>query len=221
MEEGLFGQSPSLGSSTVMISPQTTTSYTSITFNSNKEKPLTAQLTYAYKLSCSDCPSDNGNKGTNSTNNGTNNTTDGTIITNSTNTNGTDCTPITSVNVNCSLSVRLISYYKPYSVLETVGARGSAYCCCDCSFIGFRCCDRNVDKANDRCVVRKCPTRFRVCAKQGSGSEICSSTTSPFELNSNFTFSQGGTYGGLENPIQLTANNLSSDNVSHTIIVNF
>ena len=217
MEEGLFGQSPSLGSSTVMISPQTTTAYTRMTFNNNKEKPLTAQLTYAYKLSCSDCSSDNGNKGTNNINN----TTGGTNITNSTNTNGTDCTPVTSVNVNCSLSVRLISYYKPYSVLETAGATGTAYCCCDCSNTGFRCCDRNVDTANSRCVVRKCPTHFRVCAKQGSGSEICSSTMSPFGLDSNFTFSQGGTYGGLENPIQLTANNLSSDNVSHTIIINF
>ena len=217
MEEGPFGQSPSLGSSTVMIPPQTTTTYTRMTFNNNKEKPLTAQLTYAYKLSCSDCPSDKGNKGTNNTNN----TTDGTTSTNSTNTNGTDCTPVTSVNVNCSLSVRLISYHKPYSVLKTVGATGSAYCCCDCSFIGFRCCDRNVDTANDRCVVRKCPTHFRVCARQRSGSEICSSTTSPFELNSNFTFSQGGTYGGLENPIHLIANNLKSDNVSHTITINF
>ena len=217
MEEGSFGQSPSLGSSTVMIPPQTTTTYTRMTFNNNKEKPLTAQLTYAYKLSCSDCPSDNGNKGTNNTNN----TTDGTNSTNSTNTNGTDCTPVTSVNVNCSLSVHLISYHKPYSVLETAGATGSAYCCCDCSFIGFRCCDRNVDKANGRCVVRKCPTHFRVCARQGSGSEICSSTTSPFELNTTFTFSEGGTYGGLQNPIHLIANNLKSDNVSHTIMINF
>ena len=217
MEEGSNGQSPSLGSSTVMIPPQTTTTYTSTTFNNNKEKPLTAQLTYAYKLSCSDCPSDNGNNGTNNTNNGTG----GTNITNSTNTNETDGTNITSVNVNCSLSVRLISYHKPYSVLETAGARESAYCCCDCSNTGFRCCDRNVDDANGRCVVRKCLTHFRVCAKQGSGSEICSSTTSPFKLNSNFTFSEGGTYGGLQNPIHLTANNLSSDNVSHTIIVNF
>ena len=204
MEEGPFGQSPSLGNSTVMIPPQTTTTYTRMTFNNNKEKPLTAQLTYAYKLSCSDCPSDNGNNGTN--------------ITNSTNTNGTDCTPITSVNVNCSLSVHLISYHKPYSVLETAGYTGNAFCCCDCTNTGFRCCDRNVDTANGRCVVRKCPTRFRVCARQGSGSEICSSTTSPFELNSTFTFSQGGTYGGLQNPIHLTANNLSSDNVSHTIL---
>ena len=222
MEEGLFGQSPSLGSSTVMIPPQTTTTYTNMTFNNNKEKPLTAQLTYAYKLNCSDCPADNGNKGTNNTNN-TNNTTDGTNITNSTNTNGTDGTNITSVNVNCSLSVRLISYHKPYSVLETAGARGSAYCCCDCSFIGFRCCDRNVDTANDRCVVRKCPTHLTVCARQGSGSEICKSTTSPIGLNTSntFTFSEGGTYGGLQNPIHLTANNLSSDNVSHTISVNF
>ena len=217
MEEGLFGQSPSLGSSTVMISPQTTTTYTRMTFNNNKEKPLTAQLTYAYKLSCSDCSSDNGNKGTNNTNN----TTDGTNITNSTNTNGTDCTPVTSVNVNCSLSVHLISYHKPYSVLETAGATGTAYCCCDCSNTGFRCCDRNVDTANGRCAIRKCPTRFRVCAKQGSGSEICSSTTSPFELNTIFTFSEGGTYGGLQNPIHLIANNLSSDNVSHTIMINF
>ena len=215
MEEGVFGQSPSLGSSTVMIPPQTTTTYTRMTFNNNKEKPLTAQLTYAYKLSCSDCSSDNGNNGTNSTNNGTN-------ITNSTNTNGTDCTPVTSVNVNCSLSVRLISYHKPYSVLEIASATGTVYyCCCDCSFIGFRCCDRNVDTANGYCVVRKCPTHFRVCAKQGSGSEICSSTTSPFELNTTFTFSEGGTYGGLQNPIHLIANNLSSDNVSHTIMINF
>ena len=210
MEEGSFGQSPSLGNSTVMISPQTTTTYTSTTFNNNKEKPLTAQLTYAYKLSCPDCLS-SGNP--NTCNKGTNNI-------NNTN-NGTDGTNITSVNVNCSLSVSLINYHKPYSVLETAGAMGSAYCCCDCYNTGFRCCDRNVDTANDRCVVRKCPTCFRVCAKQGSGSEICSSTTSPFELNSTFTFSEGGTYGGLQNPIQLTANNLSSDNVSHTIMINF
>ena len=204
----------------MMIPPQTTTTYTNMTFNNNKEKPLTAQLTYAYKLNCSDCPS-SGNP--NNGNNGTNNTTDGTNITNSTNTNGTDGTNITSVNVNCSLSVRLINYYKPYSVLETIGATGSAYCCCDCSFIGFRCCDRNVDTANDRCVVRRCPTNLTVCARQGSGSEICSNTTSPFELdtNSTFTFSEGGTYGGLQNPIHLTANNLSSDNVSHTILINF
>ena len=224
MEEGSNGQSPSLGSSTVMISPQTTTAYTSTTFNNNKEKPLTAQLTYAYKLNCSDCPSsgnpNSGNNRTNNTNN-TNNGTGGTNITNSTDTNGTDGTNITSVNINCSLSVRLISYHKPYSVLETAGATGTAYCCCDCSFMGFRCCDRNVDTANDRCVVRKCPTHFRVCAKQGSGSEICNSTMSPFELNSTFTFSEGGTYGGLQNPIHLTANNLSSNNVSHIIIVNF
>ena len=224
MERDSSGQFFSLGSSTVMISPQTTTTYISTTFKNNKEKPLTAQLTYAYKLSCPNCLSSGNpntcNKGTNNVNN-TNNTTDGTNITNSTNTNGTDGTNITSVNVNCSLSVRLISYHKPYSVLETAGARGSAYCCCDCSFIGFRCCDRNVDTANDRCVVRKCPTRFRVCAKQGSGSEICSSTTSPFVLNTTFTFSEGKTYGGLQNPIHLTANNLKSDNVSHTIIINF
>ena len=221
MEEGSSRQSPSLGSSTVMISPQTTTTYTRMTFNNNKEKPLTAQLTYAYKLSCPNCLSSGNpntcNKGTNNTNN----TTDGTNITNSTNTNETDCTPVTSVNVNCSLSVLLISYHKPYSVLETAGYTGNAYCCCDCSNTGFSCCNRNVDTANGRCVVRKCPTRFRVCAKQGSGSEICSSTTSPFELNTTFTFSEGGTYGGLENPIHLTANNLSSDNVSHTIMINF
>ena len=114
--------------------------------------------------------------------------------------------------------MRLISYHKPYSVLETAGATGSAYCCCDCSFIGFRCCDRNVDTANGRCVVRKCPTRFRVCAKQGSGSEICSSTTSPFVLNNTFTFSEGKTYGGLENPIHLTANQDSTSDVSYTIV---
>ena len=114
--------------------------------------------------------------------------------------------------------MRLINYYKPYSVLETAGARGSAYCCCDCSFIGFSCCDSNVDIANGNCVVRKCPTRFRVCARQGSGSEICSSTTSPFKLDSNFTFSEGGTYGGLQNPIQLTANQDSTSDVSHTIV---
>ena len=207
MEEGSFGQSPSLGNSTVMISPQTTTTYTSTTYNNNKEKPLTAQLTYAYKLSCPNCLS-SGNP--NTCNKGTNNIN-----------NGTDGTNITSVNVNCSLSVRLVNYYKPYSVLETTGATGTAYCCCDCYNTGFRCCDRNVDTANGRCVVRKCPTRFRVCAKQGSGSEICSSTASPFELNSNFTFSEGKTYGGLQNPIHLTANNLSSDNVSHTIMINF
>ena len=210
MEEGSFGQSPSLGNSTVMIPPQTTTTYTRMRFNNNKEKPLTAQLTYAYKLSCPNCPS-SGNP--NTCNKGTNNI-------NNTN-NGTGGTNITSVNVNCSLSVRLINYHKPYSVLETTGARGSAYCCCDCSFIGFRCCDRNVDTANDRCAIRECPTRFRVCAKQGSGSEICSSTTSPFVLNTTFTFSEGVTYGGLQNPIHLTANNLCSDNVSHTIMINF
>ena len=51
MEEGSFGQSSSLGNSTVMIPPQTTTTYTRMTFNNNKEKPLTAQLIYAYKLS--------------------------------------------------------------------------------------------------------------------------------------------------------------------------
>ena len=185
MEEGLFGQSPSLGSSTVMIPPQTTTTYTRMTFNNNKEKPLTAELAYAYKMKCTS-NSDNfssGNPGN---------------------------------AKNWTLSVHLINYYKPYSVIDTVGATGSAFCCCDCSFIGFRCCDRNVDTANDRCVVRKCPTHFRVCAKQGSGSEICSSTTSPFELNSNFTFSKGGTYGGLENPIQLTAKNSGSE-VSYII----
>ena len=187
MEEGLFGQSPSLGNSTVMISPQTTTTYTRMTFNNNKEKPLTAQLTYAYKMNCTSNSDDlsSGKPG------------DG---------------------KNWTLSVRLISYYKPYSVLETAGATGSAYCCCDCSFIGFRCCDRNVDTANDRCAVRKCPTHFMVCAKQGSGSEICSSTTSSFELNTTFTFSEGGTYGGLENPIQLTANQDSTFDVSHTIV---
>ena len=114
--------------------------------------------------------------------------------------------------------MRLINYYKPYSVLETAGARGSAYCCCDCSNTGFSCCDSNVDTANGRCAIRKCPTRFRVCARQGSGSEICSSTTSPFELDSNFTFSEGGTYGGLQNPIQLTANQNSTSDVSHTIV---
>ena len=114
--------------------------------------------------------------------------------------------------------MRLINYYKPYSVLETAGATGTAYCCCDCTNTGFTCCNRNVDTANDRCVVRKCSTHFRVCARQGSGSEICSSTTSPFELNSTFTFSEGGTYGGLENPIQLTANQNSTSDVSHTVM---
>ena len=183
MEEGLFGQSPSLGSSTVMIPPQTTTAYTSRTFNNNKEKPLTAQLAYAYKMNCTSNSDDlsSGKPGD---------------------------------EKNWTLSVRLINYYKPYSVLETASARGSAYCCCDCSNTGFRCCDRNVDRVNGRCVVRKCPTHFRVCARQGSGSEICSSTMSPFELNNNFTFSQGGTYGGLENPIHLTAKNSGSE-VSH------
>ena len=185
MEVGSFGQSPSLGSSTVMIPPQTTTTYTNMTFNNNKEEPLTAQLIYAYKMKCT----------SNSDNLSSGNPGDG---------------------KNWTLSVRLNNYYKPYSVLETAGATGTAYCCCDCSNTGFRCCDRNVDTANDRCVVRKCPTHFRVCAKQGSGSEICSSTTSPFELNSNFTFSKGGTYGGLENPIQLTAKNSGSE-VSYII----
>ena len=114
--------------------------------------------------------------------------------------------------------MRLINYYKPYSVLESAGATGTAYCCCDCSNTGLRCCDRNVDTANDRCVVRKCPTHFRVCARQGSGSEICSSTTSPFVLNTTFTFSEGGTYGGLQNPIHLTANQDSTSDVSHTVM---
>ena len=66
MEEGLFGQSPSLGSSTVMIPPQTTTTYTRMTFNNNKEKPLTAQLIYAYKLNCSST-NGNGSNGINTT----------------------------------------------------------------------------------------------------------------------------------------------------------
>ena len=113
--------------------------------------------------------------------------------------------------------MRLISYYKLYSVLETAGARGTAYCCCDCSNTGFSCCDSNVDTANGRCTIRECPTHFRVCARQGSGPEICSSTTSPFELNSTFTFSEGGTYGGLQNPIHLTANQNSTSDVSHII----
>ena len=65
MEEGSFGQSSSLGSSTVMIPPQNTT-YTNMTFNNNKEKPLTAQLTYAYKLSCSST-NGNGSNGINTT----------------------------------------------------------------------------------------------------------------------------------------------------------
>ena len=185
MEEGSFGQSPSLGNFTVMIPPQTTTTYTSRTLNNNKEKPLTAQLAYAYKMNCTSNSDDlsSGNPGD---------------------------------AKNWTLSVHLINYYKPYSVIDTVGATGSAFCCCDCSFIGFRCCDKNVDRANGRCVVRKCPTHFRVCAKQGSGPEICSSTTSPIGLNSNFTFSKGGTYGGLQNPMQLTAKNSGSE-VSHII----
>ena len=185
MERNSNGQSPSLGNFTVMIPPQTTTTYTSMTFNNNKKKPLYTQLAYAYKLNCTSNSDDllSGNPG-----------------------NGK----------NWTLSVCLISYYKPYSVLETAGATVTAYCCCDCSNTGFRCCDRNVDEANGRCVVTKCPTRFRVCARQGSGSEICSSTTSPFGLNSNFTFSQGGIYGGLENPIQLTTKNSGSE-VSHII----
>ena len=66
MEEGSFGQSPSLGSSTVMIPPQTTTTYTNMTFNNNKEKPLTAQLIYAYKLNCSST-NGNGSNGINTT----------------------------------------------------------------------------------------------------------------------------------------------------------
>ena len=56
MEEGSFGQFSSLGSSTVMIPPQTTTTYTRMKFNNNKEKPLTAQFIYAYKLSFSSNP---------------------------------------------------------------------------------------------------------------------------------------------------------------------
>ena len=122
------------------------------------------------------------------------------------------------VHADWTLSVHLISYYKPYSVLETVGATATAYCCCDYSNTGALCCNINVDDANDHCAVRKCPTHFRVCARQGSGSEICSNTTSPFKLDSNFTFSEGGTYGGLENPIQLTANQDSTSDVSHTIV---
>ena len=66
MEEGSNGQSPSLGNSTLMISPQTTTIYTNMTFNNNKEKPLTAQLTYAYKLNCSST-NGNGSNGINTT----------------------------------------------------------------------------------------------------------------------------------------------------------
>ena len=120
------------------------------------------------------------------------------------------------VHADWTLSVRLISYYKQYSVLETAGARGSAYCCCDCSFTGFSCCDSNVDTANGRCTVKKCPTHFRVCARQGSGSEICSSTTSPFELNSTFTFIEGGTYGGLQNPIHLTMSGRLGSEVSQS-----
>ena len=70
MEEGSTGQSPSLGSSIAMISPQTTTAYTRMTFNNNKEKPLTAQLIYAYKLSCSST-NGNGSNGINTTDSAT------------------------------------------------------------------------------------------------------------------------------------------------------
>ena len=66
MERNSTGQSPSLGSSTVMIPPQTTTTYTRMTFNNNKEKPLTAQLIYAYKLNCSST-NGNGSNGINTT----------------------------------------------------------------------------------------------------------------------------------------------------------
>ena len=70
MERNSTGQSPSLGSSTVMIPPQTTTTYTRMTFNNNKEKPLTAHLTYAYKLSCSST-NGNGSNGINATDSAT------------------------------------------------------------------------------------------------------------------------------------------------------
>ena len=66
MEEGSNGQSSSLGNSTVMIPLQNTTTYTNMTFNNNKEKPLTAQLTYAYKLNCSST-NGNGSNGINTT----------------------------------------------------------------------------------------------------------------------------------------------------------
>ena len=67
MEEGSFGQSPSLGSFTVMIPPPLNiTTYTNMTFNNNKEKPLTAQLIYAYKLNCSST-NGNGSNGINTT----------------------------------------------------------------------------------------------------------------------------------------------------------
>ena len=120
------------------------------------------------------------------------------------------------VHADWTLSVRLISYYKQYSVIETAGATGDSYCCCDCANTGFRCCDENVDTANGRCVVTKCFTHFSLCARQGSGTEICSSTTSPFELNSNFTFSEGGTYGGLQNPIQLAMSGRLGSDVSQS-----
>ena len=54
------------GDFTVMIPPQTTTTYTNMTFNNNKEKPLTAQLIYAYKLNCSST-NGNGSNGINTT----------------------------------------------------------------------------------------------------------------------------------------------------------
>ena len=54
----------------MMIPPQNTTTYTNMTFNNNKEKPLTAQLTYAYKLSCSST-NGNGSNGINTTDSAT------------------------------------------------------------------------------------------------------------------------------------------------------
>ena len=120
------------------------------------------------------------------------------------------------VHADWTLSVRLLSYYKQYSVIETAGATGDSYCCCDCANTGFSCCNTDANTANGRCVVTECFTHFSLCAKQGSGSEICSSTTSPFKLNTTFTFSEGGTYGGLQNPIQLTMSGRLGSEVSQS-----
>ena len=50
----------------MMIPPLTNTTYTSMTLSNNKEKPLTAQLIYAYKLNCSST-NGNGSNGINTT----------------------------------------------------------------------------------------------------------------------------------------------------------
>uniref|UniRef100_A0A1X7VX07 Tectonic domain-containing protein n=1 Tax=Amphimedon queenslandica TaxID=400682 RepID=A0A1X7VX07_AMPQE len=97
-----------------------------------------------------------------------------------------------------TLSLRLVSYYKDYSIVPDT--TGTEYCCCIC--VNQSCCQEKANCVNPTCVNNKiydCPFSLSFCAIQGSSS-VCRDT-SFFNILNSTTF--GGTVGDLTNPIHL------------------